>query len=198
MTFNLDGPRAVTLVVEGVCWLAFGAILIAGKRGASRAQIKQDAKSHLGFFLQGAAYVICLCFPRAVFVPFAPASKVAEVVVGALACGIAIGSTWLCYAAARALGKQWALVARVVEGHELISEGPYAIVRNPIYLAMLGMLVAMGLAVSRWEAFVAAAIVFFAGTAIRIGTEERLLKEALGAKFEEYARRVPAFFPRIC
>jgi protein-S-isoprenylcysteine O-methyltransferase Ste14 len=71
------------------------------------------------------------------------------------------------------------------------------VVRNPIYLAMLGMLIATGMAVSRWPALVCAAIVFAAGTAIRIRAEENLLRETFGATFDEYARRVPAFLPRL-
>ena len=89
-----------------------------------------------------------------------------------------VASVWFCFAAARALGKQWALMARVIEGHELIRQGPYAVVRNPIYLAMLGMLIATGMAVSRWSALVCAAIVFAAGTAIRIRAEENLLRQS--------------------
>jgi protein-S-isoprenylcysteine O-methyltransferase Ste14 len=195
MTFILDGPRAMALGVVGACWLGFGAILVVGKRGASKTQTRRDAKSHLGFFLQGVAYAICFGFPRAQFFPFVAGSKAAEGVVAALTAATAIASVWFCYTAARALGKQWALVARVVEGHELITEGPYGVVRNPIYLAMFGMLVATGLAVSRWQALAVAMIVFFAGTEIRIRSEERLLREAFGAKFEEYARRVPGLFP---
>lgn len=197
MRFISDGPAGIAFFVVAACWVGFGAILVVGKRGASKAQTRQDAKSHLGFLVQGLAYAICFCFPRTQFSPFAPGSKAAEEVLAAVAAAIAVASVWFCFAAARALGKQWALVARVVEGHELITEGPYAIVRNPIYLAMLGMLVATGLAVSRWQALAGAIIVFFAGTEIRIRSEERLLRETFGAKFREYARRVPAFLPRM-
>jgi protein-S-isoprenylcysteine O-methyltransferase Ste14 len=117
--------------------------------------------------------------------------------VAAFAALIAIASTWFCFAAARALGRQWALVARVIEGHELIRRGPYAVVRNPIYLAMLGMLVATGLIVSRWQGLAVATIVFMIGTEIRIRSEEKLLREALGSQFDEYAAEVPAFIPRV-
>ncbi|MGC2421990.1 MAG: isoprenylcysteine carboxylmethyltransferase family protein [Candidatus Acidiferrales bacterium] len=197
MRFIADAPTGIAFFVVGACWVGFGAILVVGKRGASKTQTRQDAKSHLGFFLQGVAYAICLAFPRGEFVPFAPASKMAEEILSAAAAAMAIASVWFCYAAARALGKQWALVARVVEGHELITEGPYGIVRNPIYLAMFGMLVATGLAVSRWQALAGAIILFFVGTEIRIRSEERLLREAFGATFGNYARRVPALFPRM-
>ena len=62
---------------------------------------------------------------------------------------------------------------------------------------MLGMLVATGLAVSHWQALVLAILVFLAGNEIRIRSEERLLREEFGAAFDDYARRVPALFPRI-
>jgi protein-S-isoprenylcysteine O-methyltransferase Ste14 len=120
-----------------------------------------------------------------------------QIVIAVLTLALAIGSIWLCLAAVRALGKQWALAARVIEGHELVELGPYTMVRNPIYLGMFGLLVATGLGVSRWEALVVASVVFLAGSAIRIQSEEKLLREEFGARFEEYARRVPAFFPRI-
>lgn len=110
---------------------------------------------------------------------------------------IGIGSIWFCWAAVRSLGRQWALEARVIEGHELIMRGPYSVVRNPIYLGMFGLLVATGLAISRWEALLAAVVLFLVGNEIRIRNEERLLRQAFGARFEDYARRVPAFFPRL-
>lgn len=196
MRFISDAPAGIAFFVVAACWVGFGAILVVGKRGASKAQARQDAKSHLGFLLQGVAYAICWCFPRTQIFLYPRESKMAEEALSALAATIAVASVWFCFAAARALGKQWALVARVVEGHELITEGPYAIVRNPIYLAMFGMLVATGLVVSRWQALAGAIIVFFAGTEIRIRSEEKLLRDAFGAKFAEYARRIPGLFPR--
>jgi protein-S-isoprenylcysteine O-methyltransferase Ste14 len=79
----------------------------------------------------------------------------------------------------------------------LITQGPYGIVRNPIYLGMFGLLLATGLAVSRWQALLAGIPLFLIGNQLRIRSEEKLLREAFGEKFAEYARRVPAFFPRI-
>ncbi len=84
----------------------------------------------------------------------------------------------------------------LVEEHKLITEGPYRLVRNPIYTGMLGILIVTGLAISRWFAVVAALVLFGIGTVIRVRSEEKLLREAFGAEFDAYARRVPAVFPR--
>jgi protein-S-isoprenylcysteine O-methyltransferase Ste14 len=73
----------------------------------------------------------------------------------------------------------------------------YARVRHPIYTGMLGMLLATGLAASRPAALLAGLIVFWVGTLIRIRSEERLLRAAFGAEYDNYARRVPAVVPWI-
>jgi protein-S-isoprenylcysteine O-methyltransferase Ste14 len=62
---------------------------------------------------------------------------------------------------------------------------------------MFGLLLATGLTMSRWTTLLVASAVFVAGTLIRIRSEEKLLRQAFGAAFEEYAREVPALIPGI-
>src|ERR1700676_2532937 len=160
MTFQPDAIEQITFCVVMACWLGFAVILIVGKKAAATSVAKRDLKSHLGFALQSLAYVLLFIFPRAYFSPLMAMSRTTEKITSAGVIAIAIASDWFCFAAARTLGKQWALVARVIEGHELIQQGPYAVVRNPIYFAMLGMLVATGLAISRWQTLIAAIVLF--------------------------------------
>ena len=188
-------PSEIAAFVMAAGWAGFGVILVVGRRGAAKGSATRDMRSTFGFLLQCAAYAICFVFYRRYFSPIAPMNVSGEEILAAISIALTLWAVWFCYAAARALGKQWALMARVIEGHELIRRGPYAVVRNPIYLAMLVMLIAIGLAVSHWQALVIAAVVFWVGTAIRIRTEENLLRANFGAQFEEYAHAVPAFFP---
>ena len=188
-------PTEIAAFVMAAGGAGFGVILVVGKRGAARGSATRDMRSTFGFLLQCAAYAICFVFHRRYFSPIAPVRVFGEEILAAVSIALTLWSVWFCYAAARALGKQWALMARVIEGHELIRGGPYGVVRNPIYLAMLVMLVAMGLTVSHWQALVVAAAAFWAGAAIRIRTEENLLRTNFGAQFEEYAHAVPAFLP---
>jgi protein-S-isoprenylcysteine O-methyltransferase Ste14 len=196
-TFTPDITAEVVLAAVMVCWLGFAWILVVGKRQAAKVETKRNAISHAGFFVQGVGYALLFVAARQFFSPFIPMPRIAELIFGVVTIAVGAASVWFCLAAARTLGKQWALVARVVEGHELVMEGPYGIVRNPIYLAMFGMLIATGLAVSSWQGLILGTIVFLAGNEIRVRTEEKLLRGAFGAKFEEYARRVPAFLPRL-
>lgn len=108
---------------------------------------------------------------------------------------VVIVSLWIMTASLRALGKQWSLQARVLENHKLVREGPYRFVRHPIYTGMLGMIVAGGLAWSHWIGFLIALVLFAIGTAIRVRSEERLLREQFGSALDDYKRSVPAVVP---
>ena len=181
------------------CWWIFGLTFWLRKRPPQAREAKRDWTSLIGLFLQAAAYFMVWFHPlqRKQFSPVASGSQAAEWGLAVLTVAIAVASVWLVNAAARRLGKQWALAARLVEGHELIQDGPYRIVRNPIYTGMFGMLLATGLAAAQWIPLLIAIVLFIAGTYIRMRTEERLLSAAFGSEFEAYARRVPALIPGI-
>jgi protein-S-isoprenylcysteine O-methyltransferase Ste14 len=133
--------------------------------------------------------------------PFLPPVAVLSGNIGILfslcTLALAVGSVWLIASAVRTLGRQWAVAARLVEGHKLITAGPYRFVRNPIYTGMFGMLVATGLAMEHWAALIVAIILFAVGLVIRVRSEENLLRAAFGKEFEDYAQRVPAVLPGI-
>jgi len=190
----------VVFVVVMVCWFVFAGIFIFRKKPPSPPDRKRDRGSIIGVALQGVSYGLVWGVHRERFTPIVSDSELREVIsiaAGVLAVLAAIGSVWLVTAAVKTLGKEWSLTARLVEGHKLATSGPYAYVRHPIYTGMLGMLVATGLAYSHWLALVAAIAIFFIGTAIRVRSEEKLLREAFGEQFENYAHRVPAIIPGL-
>ena len=119
ISFRPDLPAEVAFAAVLAGWLGFGVILAVGKRAAPGAA-KRDWKSGVGFLFQAAAYANCFVFARTYFSAIRPMSQLAAEILAAITVAIVLASVWFCYAAARALGKQWALVARVIEGHELI------------------------------------------------------------------------------
>lgn len=181
------------------CWCIFLITFGLRARRAKSQETKRDRTAMAGLFLQSVGYfaVWLSLLRREQFSAIVPMPQFAEVVLAVLTVAMAAASVWLVNAASRRLGKQWALAARLVEGHDLISDGPYRLVRNPIYTGMFGLLLATGLAMSRWTTLLAASAVFVVGTLIRIRSEEKLLRQAFGAAFDEYARRVPALIPGI-
>lgn len=188
-----------TLIGVILCWLFFVGIFVLRKRPAKAPEAKRDKIATLGIVLQMCGYFLAFFQPpgHPFLPPVALLSGIPGIVFAVFTVAIAAGSGWLIETAIRTLGKQWALRARLVEGHKLITVGPYAYVRNPIYTGMFGMLIATGLALEHWIALIAAMIVFVIGTVIRVRSEENLLRSAFGKEFDDYAARVPAVLPGI-
>jgi len=182
-----------------LCWLVHAGILLFRKRPPKAPETKRDRIATLGIVLQMCGYFLVWFQPpgQPFLPPVAALSGIPGLLFSVLVVALAAGSSWLGESAIRTLGKQWALPARLVEGHKLITVGPYAYVRNPVYTAMLGMLIATGLAMEHWIATIAAIVVFAVGLVIRVRSEEKLLRAAFGNEFEDYARRVPAVVPGI-
>ena len=178
-----------------ISWVAFVITFLGHKKPPTPPEKKRDSSSIVGIVFQGLSYAALWIIRRRWFTPIFGSSKFSDIALAVLTILLAATSVWFCAAAIRTLGRQWSLAARVVEGHKLVTQGPYSIVRNPIYTGMFGMLLATGLAVSHWIGLALAVVMFAIGTFIRVRSEERLLREMFAAEFDEYARRVTAVVP---
>jgi protein-S-isoprenylcysteine O-methyltransferase Ste14 len=194
---NIDLEFLPTFVFVAIllCWFTFAGIFLFRRKPPAAPESKRASGSLFGVALQGLAYAIVWAVHRHGFTPLFSMSKPLEVGLAIVTVALAVASIWLVMVAVRTLGKEWSVTARLVEGHKLITSGPYRRVRNPIYTAMFGMLLATGLAISHWLALPVAVVVFAIGTRLRIQSEEQLLREAFGTEFESYAHNVPAVFP---
>lgn len=93
------------------------------------------------------------------------------------------------------LGKMWSSTVTVKTDHQLRTEGPYRITRNPIYTGILGMMLGSGLTggLVFLPIFLIAVAVFFT----KIKSEERLMMEKFGDQYIEYKKRVPRLIPGL-
>ena len=87
--------------------------------------------------------------------------------------------------------------ARSDNGHELVTGGPYSLVRNPMYLGTFLIAAGFILIVWPWYLFPIFAVFFFQRFNIQLRKEEMHLRKIFGASYEAYARQVPSFFPRF-
>jgi len=199
MTITANFLPTLVFVLVMICWFAFAGIFILRKKPPSPPDQRRERGSWIGVALQGVSYGLVWGVHRPAFTPIVDETKWKPLVIVAevLAVIVAVGSVWLITAAIKTLGKEWSVTARLVEGHQLATSGPYSRVRHPIYTGMLGMLLATGLAITRWQALLVALVIFFIGTAIRVRSEEKLLHEAFGEQFEKYAQRVSAIVPGL-
>jgi protein-S-isoprenylcysteine O-methyltransferase Ste14 len=84
----------------------------------------------------------------------------------------------------------------VKKNRELTVTGPYAYVRNPLYLGSMLIAAGFALALLSWLVAVVLALVFAAIYVPVIASEERFLR-ATFAGFDDYCRQVPRLIPRL-
>ena len=122
----------------------------------------------------------------------------AKAIVEALAVlALMLGAVWLFDASSRAMGKNWAIVAQTRSDHALVESGPFAWIRNPIYVALSLFMFAMAIAFGHARNLIVAVPIFALGTWMRVVREEGLLRAQFGAAYDDYARRVKRFVPGL-
>ncbi len=72
----------------------------------------------------------------------------------------------------------------------LVIAGPYRFTRNPMYVALAALTLALGLFVNSWWPIVLLVPVLFVVRAFVIGPEERYLERRFGADYLAYTQRV--------
>ena len=187
----------LTTVAVMLGWALFIYAMITRPRTQAAPEASRDLKSRIAIVVQAVGFGAIWGLRRPAGTMLFSAQRIAAVLLFLVASVLAINSAFFALRAFRHLGKNWSIVARILESHALITTGPYAVVRHPIYSSMFGLLIATGIALSRWQALVAGTVVCGLGTAWRIRIEERLLKQRFGEEYMQYARRVPAIIPWI-
>jgi protein-S-isoprenylcysteine O-methyltransferase Ste14 len=104
-------------------------------------------------------------------------------------------ATMLSWTAKRALGKQWRIDAGINTDHELVTRGPYGVVRHPIYTSMLCVFLGTGVLVAPWWLLLISMAALLAGTEIRVHVEDSLLNSHFGGRFQDYKQNVRAYIP---
>ena len=94
-----------------------------------------------------------------------------------------------------ALGRMWSAQLQLRPDHHLVTTGPYARIRHPMYTAIMAWMAGAALAAANWAlvAFAVAMVVFLAS---RVPNEERMMLERFGADYRAYMKRSGRFLPR--
>ncbi len=93
------------------------------------------------------------------------------------------------------LGRNWGMPMSLRQGHELVTSGPYAYVRHPIYsgimLAMIGSALAVGFF---WLALF---VLYFAYFLFSARTEEKMMLAQFPDTYPAYRRRTKMLIPYV-
>jgi len=113
---------------------------------------------------------------------------VAEPTLGRLCVGLTIGGVGLILRGAAA--------GHLTKHKQLSTSGPYAYTRHPLYFGSLVIGAGLLIAAKSWLATAVLVVYFFAFYPAIIAREEVKLRGRYGPAFDEYAARVPCFWPR--
>jgi protein-S-isoprenylcysteine O-methyltransferase Ste14 len=94
------------------------------------------------------------------------------------------------------LDTQWSPQLQLTKDHRLITTGPYARIRHPLYAGMCGWFISLSLLTANWI-FLGARSLAFAGLLWRIPREEQMMIETFGDEYKAYMQRTGRFLPKL-
>ncbi len=94
------------------------------------------------------------------------------------------------------LDKNWSANLKIQKAHILVTNGPYRVMRHPIYTAMIFWSVGLALYTASWL-FVAFAVVEIVWTPPRISKEEKMLIGHFGREYLDYMKTTGKYFPKL-
>jgi protein-S-isoprenylcysteine O-methyltransferase Ste14 len=113
--------------------------------------------------------------------------------IGVVLC---IAGLIFCIWARFTLGRNWSGVVTLKGGHELITSGPYALVRHPIYTGLLTMFVATVIVLGHVAGIIAMPFVFVSFW-VKLRHEEKLMLKKFPNEYAAYQQRVKRLIPFI-
>jgi len=94
------------------------------------------------------------------------------------------------------LGRNWSRSVTIKQDHELITSGPYAAVRHPIYTGILTGFLGMAIAISQVRGFIVFVLIFLVFR-LKLGIEEQWMSSQFGETYATYAQQTPALVPYL-
>jgi protein-S-isoprenylcysteine O-methyltransferase Ste14 len=180
------------------CWLIFIAYWVVSALGAKR---KVRGRSwRRGAWLRLALLIGAFQLQRLPafrqfsqnLYPEGAAAHPAIAAMGVILCAVGIAfAIW----ARRHLGRNWGMPMSLQQGHELVTTGPYAQVRHPIYTGIL--LAMLGSALAEGAGWFPPFLIFFAYFVYSAKTEEKLMIEQFPNEYPAYQARTKMLIPFV-
>jgi protein-S-isoprenylcysteine O-methyltransferase Ste14 len=115
----------------------------------------------------------------------------------ALGAIIFASALWVFRRSHKELGRNWSITLEIRERHALVSGGPYALVRHPMYTSFMLMGLGQAFLLSNWVAGLAGLIGFAVLFFLRVDKEERMMLENFGPQYRAYMERTKRIIPYL-
>ena len=198
----------IKIIFRIAFWILFGGLIVmqiyfssrvhqAGERvAANRQAIEREGWGYIIVRIIGSLaligflvlYAINPAWMEVLSVPFPTWLRWVGVGLGCASFGL--------YAWAQAtLGKEWSPHLQMRAEHHLVTTGPYARMRHPIYSAYMVFMTSIALVTANWF-FIGLLVVSIVVFAFRIPKEEQMLIDSFGEEYKAYMRRTGGLFPK--
>jgi protein-S-isoprenylcysteine O-methyltransferase Ste14 len=175
-----------------VLWLAWIVFWVAAARGAKSTRWREPMERRLLHGIPLVLAMLLLIAPKrlpGLLMRFAPQGGLL-LALGAAAVAADLGlAVW----ARVSLGRNWSSQVEVKRDHALVCDGPYRLVRHPIYTGMLLAIAGTALAIGEWRGMLATGFALI-GILVRVGAEEREMRR-LFPEYERYRKETAALIP---
>lgn len=182
-------------VARFLWWMAAAALVlpfldIARRTFAGRSWLRRATRPRIVLAVLEVATLVAWLAVRGRW-RFLPEQDAAVAIAGAvLALTGALFTAW----SKAVLGRHFSPQLGVQEGHRLITTGPYAVVRHPMYLGIIDFIIGTALYLNDVALF-AAGLLFIVWFSAQSRVEERLFDAHFGAEWRDYRDRTPRLFP---
>ncbi len=189
MSLNVDSGIQYTWAALAIVWL----VGLAFTKPVVRSQLSGPRAFHLVLAFLGFALLGSHWFEggwmAARFVPDSEQVKLTGLALTIAGCLFAVWARLM-------LGGNWSGRATVKAGHELVTKGPYALTRHPIYTGLMAAVVGTGMNVGEWRCVIGVFVILLA-LMVKMSQEEKLMMEAFPAAYPRYRQRVKALIPGV-
>jgi protein-S-isoprenylcysteine O-methyltransferase Ste14 len=169
------------------------------ERRAKRVRVISDRRSHSDIFGLACALLGLAVLPGFYVATGIPAGADYPARMWAVAVGTVIfcKALWVFRRSHKALGRHWSITLEIRQQHELVSGGPYAVIRHPMYTSFLLMGLAQAFLLSNWFAGAAGLIGFAVLFFLRVDREEHMMLEIFGPQYRAYMKRTKRLIPYL-
>jgi len=178
-------------------WIAFLVYWWIKAAGSKTSKRTEPAASSIVRSLTFLIVIALLSIPRLPLLPWLYhqlwPSNIWSFGIGA---AVTVGGLLFAVWARQHLGSNWSSEVTIKQGHELITTGPYALVRHPIYTGILTGFLGTAIALSQVRGVIGFVLIFLVLWA-KLRMEEQWMRSQFGETYATYAHQTAALVPYL-